>query len=194
MMKKIILGVTIILLTVFAVLEITIIRKAFLEKPEKSDGMVVLGCRLWGDQPSPMLTYRLEKALQLYKEGYASKIIVSGGQGDDELVSEAEAMKVYLVERGIREEDIYKEENSYSTYQNLNYSKQIMEREGFEKVVIVTNGFHIHRSLMIANRLRMEATGAPAKTYPMLLLRIKYYAREVPAYIKDYILVRIKSL
>lgn len=158
--------------------------------PKKSDTIIVLGAQLWGDKPAPMLQYRLNKALELYNDGYAPTIIVSGARGDDELITEALAMKIYLVEKGIPEDIIFEEDNSYSTYENLYYSNKIMQDNELKSAIIVTNNFHVHRSLMIANRLNIDVSGGPSKNYPNLALNIRYYTREVLAYIKDFVLVR----
>ncbi len=177
-------------LIVFAIIQLSIIITPFRATPKKSDAIIVLGAKLWGDKPAPMLQYRLEKALELYNEGYGDKIIVSGAQGHDELITEALAMKNYLVENGVPADVILEEDNSYSTYQNLYYSNKIMKENELESAVIVSNNFHVHRSLMIANRLDMDVSAGPTKNYPNLALTVKYYIREVLAYIKDFILVR----
>lgn len=186
-MKKKILGSLLLIIIILVVVQISIIMSPYKQLPKKSDAIIVLGCRLWGDQPSPMLTYRLDKALELYEEGYASKIIVSGSQGEDEWVTEAFAMKTYLEDKGIDSEVIFMEENSFSTFENLYYSKEIMEQEELDSAIIVTNSFHVHRSLMIANRLGMDVSSGPAKSYPNLFLITRYYVREVFAYIKDFL-------
>ena len=79
-------------------------------KPRKSDCIIVLGCSIYGTEPSPFLKGRLQHAEKLYREGYARYIIVSGGQGRGEYISEAEAMKSYLIERGIDSEKIIMED------------------------------------------------------------------------------------
>ncbi len=177
-------------LIILAIIQLAIIITPFRETPKKSDAIIVLGAMLWGDKPAPMLQYRLEKAFELYKDGYGDKIIVSGAKGDDELITEALAMKIYLMEKGVPEDAILEEDNSYSTYENLYYSNKIMKDNGLKSAVVVTNNFHIHRSLMIANRLNMDVSGGATKNYPNLALNIRYYTREVLAYIKDFIMVR----
>ncbi len=188
--KKPIFIIISLCIIIFATIQITIIITPFRESPKKSDTIIVLGAKLYGDKPGPMLQYRLEKTLELYNKGYGDKIIVSGAQGHDELVTEAFAMKKYLVESGVPEDIVFEEDNSYSTYQNLYYSNKIMKKKNLKTAIIVTNKFHIGRSLMIADRLNIVASGAPTKNIPNLPLTIKYYIREVLAYIKDFILVR----
>src|SRR5690554_1691779 len=157
-LKKLILIISLFGFAVLAILQIAIIATPFRVIPKKSDTIIVLGAQLWGDKPAPMLQYRLEKALELYKDGYGGTIIVSGAQGDDELITEALAMKIYLMEKGVPEDIIFEEDNSYSTYENLYYSNEIMKGKGLKSAIIVTNNFHIHRSLMIANRLNMDVS------------------------------------
>lgn len=177
-------------LVVLISIQLTVIITPLRVTPKKSDTIIVLGAQLWGDKPAPMLQYRLNKALELYNDGYAPTIIVSGARGDDELITEALAMKIYLIEKGVPEDIIFEEDNSYSTYENLYYSNKIMQDNELKSAIIVTNNFHVHRSLMIANRLNINASGGPSKNYPNLALNIRYYTREVLAYVKDFILVR----
>lgn len=70
-------------------------------RPSASDCAIVLGCGLYGTAPSPFLMARLDEGARLYREGYANRIIVSGGKGPGEDITEADAMKDYLVERGV---------------------------------------------------------------------------------------------
>jgi len=190
-LKKPILITILLGIIALVIIQLMIIITPLKSTPKKSDTIIVLGAQLWGDKPSPMLQYRLDKAFEFFYDGYAPTIIVSGAQGHDELITEALAMKIYLVEKGIPENIIFEEDNSYSTYQNLYFSNKIMQDKGLESAIIVTNKFHIHRSLMIANRLNMKVSGGPAKNYPNLALTVRYYTREVLAYIKDFVVIRI---
>jgi len=156
--------------------------------PTEADTLVVLGCRLYGDVPSPALVYRLDKALELYEMGLAKNIIVSGAMGPGETVTEASAMKKYLVERGVAAEYVHIEDRSFSTYDNLKYSQEIMDAQGFETALIVSNDFHIFRSLVIARLLGLRAKGAPAPTPQIPGLRNRYVLREIPAFYREVIL------
>jgi uncharacterized SAM-binding protein YcdF (DUF218 family) len=169
---------------IFAIVEAKILYTATHEKPQPSDVIIVLGAHLWGDQPSPLLRYRLDQGIALYRQGYGKHIIVSGAQGDDELTTEAYAMATYLRRHNIPKGIIYLEENSYSTYENIKYSKEIMDREGFHNAIIVTNTFHLYRALAIGKHFSIPVSGAPAKMHPVLLTKLKYYTREFFAIIK----------
>lgn len=158
-------------------------------KPLKSDVILVLGCHVNGSTPSLSLKYRLEKALELYEANYARYIIVSGGQGANEIVTEASAMKNWLVSRGVASHRIIEESQSSNTYENIKFSKELMEKKGFETAVIVSNDFHIFRSLKIASKVGVTASGAPAPT--VWYLKLYYEAREVLSVIKGFMLDRI---
>ena len=110
---------------------------------------------------------RLDKAIEYYKLNEDANIIVSGGQGEDELISEAEAMYRYLIENGVEKEKIIKEDKATTTLENIIYSKEILKNlnhEG-EKVLIVTNEFHITRAMIIANLLGGKMKGYHQKPH-----------------------------
>lgn len=161
------------------------------QSPEsQADTLIVLGCRLYGDVPSLLLKYRLDKALELHKAGMAREIIVSGAMGDGETVTEAYAMKKYLVERGIPPEVIHMEDRSHNTYENLKYSKEIMDIRGFETAIIVSNDFHIFRSLILARKLNITAQGGPSEMPTIWGLQVRYITREIPAIYRELIFRR----
>ena len=138
----------VVLLILFFILEGQIL-SGFHEKGEDNlDYIIVLGAQVREDGPSPVLTYRLEKALDYLKENPETICIVSGGQGYNEPCTEAEAMAAYLMERGIPEGRIIQEKEATTTKQNIRYSMSFMEQDA--SVGIVTNNFHVYRSLRIA--------------------------------------------
>ncbi|MDU2065243.1 MAG: YdcF family protein [Sporomusaceae bacterium] len=175
--KKAFLTAT-ILLTFFLFIEVPIIDAGLTSQPKPSDVLIVLGARLIGHEPSAVLQLRLQEAYRLYEAGYAKKIIVSGAKGSDEDISEAQAMKDYFLQQGVSEDVIYMEEHSYNTYQNLANSKKIMEEMNCHNAIIVSNTSHIHRALLLANQIGLEATGAPAPLPNNIYFTAKQYARE----------------
>lgn len=153
---------------------------------EKELTLIVLGCQVKGESPSLMLSERLSAAYGYLSENPDSVCIVSGGQGADEEMSEALCMYNYLTGHGIEKERIFLEDKSTSTYENLKFSKAVMEKAGLTgKVGIVTNEFHEKRANMIAGRLGIESTGVPAPT--LWVLKPTYYLREAYALIYDYL-------
>lgn len=114
--------------------------------------VIVLGCGIRGERVSVGLAKRLNKAAEYHKNNPDAVIIVSGGQGPQEDITEALAMKRYLVDKGIDESKIIMEEKSTSTITNFRYSREIMEREGLSlsSVVFVTNAYHVYRAASYA--------------------------------------------
>lgn len=115
-------------------------------KPSR-DVIIVFGCRAYGYRPGIHLKNRLEAAVTLLSARPDSVCIVSGGQGENETVPEAEAMRAYLEERGIAPERIYKEDGSHNTYENIVNSKKLIDSLGLEydRIIGVSSDFHIPR-------------------------------------------------
>ncbi|GAA0740980.1 YdcF family protein [Clostridium oceanicum] len=157
-------------------------------KPHKSDCVIVLGCSVYGKTPSPFLVERVKEGLKLVKEGYADYIIVSGGKGPGEDISEAEAMKRYLLKKGLKENQIIKEDKSLTTMDNLTNSKKVMNEKGFNSTIIVSNKFHLKRASLMAKKVDLDASysGVYVKEYESH--ETYGFLREIPAVIKFYIL------
>lgn len=156
-------------------------------REEENLTLVVLGCQVKGESPSLMLSERLDAAYSYLSENKESVVIVSGGKGADEDISEAECMFNYLKARGISSDRIYLEDQSTSTYENLKFSSEIMKENGIDgKIGIVTNEFHETRANMIAQRMGLSSTAVSANTF--FVLKPTYYVREVFALVYDAVL------
>lgn len=133
---------------------------------KEPDSIIVLGSGLIGDKVPPLLAQRLTKGKTIYDQFQGRpKLIVSGGQGADELTSEAAAMANYLIEQGLPEEVILIENRSRTTFENLTFSKAILEKEGLGKhVLVVTNSFHALRAGVFMRRLRIPGRSVGSKT------------------------------
>ena len=114
--------------------------------------VIILGCGLRGERVSVGLAKRLNKAAEYHEKNPDAMIIVSGGQGPQEDISEALAMKRYLMDKGVPEDRIIMEDKSTSTITNFRYSREIMEKEGMSlsSVVFVTNAYHVYRAASYA--------------------------------------------
>ncbi|MFD2332009.1 YdcF family protein [Cohnella sp. GCM10020058] len=152
--------------------------------PAQSDVGIVLGASLWDNKPSPGLQERLDQALSLYKANVFSHFIVTGGlDGGGAVLTEAEGMRDYLLQQGVPASVIFIEPEATSTYENLKYSKAIMQANGWHTAVIVTHQYHGSRSLDIAEALDYEhpqVSVADSKVMNMAYHR----TREVLAYTK----------
>lgn len=161
------------------------------ESLEEVDYMIVLGAGLRGEDVSPTLKARLDQAIAYYKLHPKTMIIVSGGQGPDEVISEAEAMRRYLEEMGILRESIIKEDRSTTTLENIAFSKEILmtREETVESVLIITHDYHLFRAQMLAYFMDLESIGLSAES--SLLGRINYLIREYPTMIIDFFRVNV---
>lgn len=129
-----------------------------LKKIEDVDCIIVLGALVKEDKPSPMLEERLIKGIELYNEGISPKIIMSGDHGKKNY-NEVEVMKTYAIEKGIDSSNIFMDHAGFSTYDSIYRAKEIFDAK---KVIIVTQEYHLYRSLYIANALGLEAYGYKA--------------------------------
>ena len=154
-----------------------------------ADYMIILGAKVNGTVPSKTLRARVMSAIPYLKENPYTKVIVSGGQGKDEQVTEAFAMKELLLGQGIESQRIIMEEQSINTVQNIRFSKELMlqdTKKGIDetKVLIVTSDFHIFRGISIAKKQGLtQVSGCPSKSDPILM--VHYYIREFFAVVKD---------
>lgn len=137
------------------------------------DYIVVLGSGLInGYKVSKLLSNRIDIAIDFYNfqiknGGKIPMIIMSGGQGLNEQIPEAEAMKRYAIDKGIPREHILTESNSKNTYENMLFSKQIMDnKSGVDKYksIFSTNNFHLFRASLFAKNVNLDANGIGAKT------------------------------
>lgn len=134
-----------------------------------ADYMIVLGAQWKKNGPSYVLQKRLDEAVAYLQESPSTIVIVSGGQGSDEVISEAEGMKKYLIQAGVAGERILMEDQSTSTYENLQFSGQLLDKEN-DTVVLVTNNFHTFRAVKIGEKLGYKhIEGQSADSYPAML-------------------------
>ena len=138
--------------------------------------VVILGCGLEGDRPSLSLLYRLQAARSYLLQHPDAPAIVSGGQGSDEIMSEALCMAEWLVSHGIERDRIYMEDRSSSTYENLSFSRGVIREYHLpEEIIIVSNSFHVCRAAIIARKQGYVCSSLPAKTtwwlFPSSVLR-----------------------
>lgn len=113
--------------------------------------LVVLGAQMKENGPSVALQRRLDRACDYLMENPDTLCVVSGGQGSNEPVSEAQGMKTYLMKKGIGEARIIMEDRSRDTQQNLAFSRELIPKE-VTKVGIVTSNFHVYRSIQLARK------------------------------------------
>ena len=152
------------------------------------DCILVLGCKVKADgEPSPMLLDRLITGTELYKNGAAPKLLMSGDHGR-ETYNEVDVMKNYALSNGIPSEDVFMDHAGFSTYDSIYRAKYIFQAK---KVIIVTQEYHLQRALYLAHKLGLEAYGVPAdlREYSG---QLKRDIREIAARCKDFALGAFK--
>jgi len=128
--------------------------------------VIIHGCGLLdGTRISKLLSNRVDKAIEIYRRCREKPILIpSGGQGGNEKRTEAEAMKQYLLEHGIPEEDILSEDRSTTTRENLLFSLEMIRRDGRKgRIALVSSNYHVYRCILYASRLRFKCIGIGAR-------------------------------
>ncbi len=146
------------------------------------DAILVLGAGLRNGKPSPVLKDRLDTAYEVYESGASNKIIVSGDHGT-KTYDEVNVMKDYLINKGVPSENIFMDHAGFSTYDSIYRAKEIFQAK---KIVIVTQEFHLYRSLYVASKFSLEAKGISA-TLRHYTGETTFELREILARDKDFI-------
>lgn len=161
--------------------------------PDNPDLVIVLGCQVVKYEPGALLTHRLNTTVKTLNQYPGAFCIVAGGQGPDEIIPEAQAMKKYIVNNNINQARIFEEASSSNTLANLNNSKQIIWENNLksENIIIVTSEYHVPRAMMIAERVFDKNTGIYAvKSETPFILFSAGITREFFAYVKSFIFDR----
>lgn len=168
--------------SLFTVLETMVVRGSFAdESDEPVSAVIVLGAGVNGETPSLTLCTRIDAAAAYLEEHPNVPVVLSGGQGPGEAITEAECMRRALVRRGVDESRLYPEERSTSTQENLRYSRAILEELGVDparRVAIVTSDFHLCRArLMWGGDIAAVPAHLPSALY-FQCLTVNYFIRE----------------
>lgn len=172
----------------FTLVEIRIVSAGNKKVSMSAGYVIILGAQVKGKTLSKALKSRLDTAYDYLKKNRKAKVIVSGGQGSGEDISEADAMSNYLKELGIETSRIIKEDQSTNTYENIKYSRKFLKEEE-PIVILVSSNFHIYRAMGIAKKqgLKVHGLGAPVDD----ILALNYYVREFFAVVKDKLIGNI---
>ena len=155
---------------------------------EDVDCIIILGCQVKDDGSlSHMLRDRLMRGLEVYEAGAAPKLLMSGDHGREEY-DEVGAMKNYAIENGVSSENIFMDHAGFSTYESVYRAKEIFQAD---KVIIVTQEYHLYRALYIAEQLGVEAYGVSADLNRYAGQSMRDF-REVLARCKDWVMCIFK--
>lgn len=161
----------------YAITLTVLMLKAMNNYPKQKNTLVIPGCRVKDTRPTRMLRRRLDTAYSYMIKHPDVFCVLSGGQGDDEKISEAEAMYRYMLSKGIPADRLIKEDKSTSTLENISYSMKILNDLDLpSEITIVTDGFHQYRAQLIARSLNISAKAISAHTEPRFIFI--YWVRE----------------
>lgn len=173
------------IIILFAVVEGMIISGMKEKTNEQYDYVIVLGARVRGTTVTKSLRKRLDKAFEYIEKNDNTILVLSGGQGNGEDVSEAQAMYDYLVQKGVDKSRLLLEDKSTSTVENIEYSMKIIENNSQNATVevgFITNNFHVFRAELVCRNMGYDIKGIPAKSDNKLL--VNYMFREFFALVK----------
>ncbi len=132
---------------------------------------IVLGAAAWNGRPSPVLRERVRHAVQLYQSGAVQHLLFTGGVARNDRWSEAQVAADYALVRGVPRAAALVETRSRSTQENLCFALPLLQERQWRDVLIVSDPFHVHRGVVIAQKLGLAATGSPTRTSRFTSLR-----------------------
>lgn len=184
-MMRAILWVMVMIIMYLAFVTYLVSAQSKRDETRQADAAIVLGAAVWAGTPSPVLRARLDHALLLFQNKQIERIVVTGGVGRGDNMSEAEASAEYLVSKGVPAEAILLEEEGRSTYESLKTASVLAHEANIRQVLLVSDPFHMLRSLKMAQDLGLEAYASPTLTSPISTRPLEeqfYMLREAIAY------------
>ena len=179
--KSIVTVILCIGILIVGITEVLIIKASFGDPAENCEYVLVLGAKVRADGPSVSLMNRIDAAYEYLTEHPEAIAIVSGGQGPDEPMTEAQCMYDHLTERGIEPDRVWMEDRATSTWENMNFTLDLIEeRTGTrpEKIGLISSEYHLFRAGLFARDCGVESVGIPAHT-TRLSQMINHFMREV---------------
>ena len=186
---KFFLFILLLVIGLYGVTSVAIWKYSHKDERQNADVIIVLGDGRSSDGVSPVFRERLNQSITLYKEGYADKILVTGGLGEGSYLSDAYVAGMYLLDQGIPQEDILLEEESEQTITNLVNAKKLMDENGFSSAIIVSDPLHMMRSMLIAKDEGITAYSSPTPStkYTGYQSRLDFLIRESTLFIGYFI-------
>ena len=162
-----VLGVMGLVLAVWGASAVLVLLWGRRDEARPADAIVVLGAAQYAGRPSPVLKARLDHAIALYRRGLAPRLVLTGGVGDGDTTSEAAVGRRYAYRRGVPPKALLAEEQGRTTTESLHAVAALLHEQGAEKVILVSDPFHMLRLRIIAGRLGMTAYTSPTPTSPI---------------------------
>ena len=155
------------------------------DQTRQADVAIILGAAVEDNTPTPVFRERIHHGIWLYENGYVPYLMFTGGIGDGDSVSEAYIAKEYAISLGVPEDVIFIEELSLITEENLENAKVIMDQQGFQTALIVSDPLHMKRAMVMAEDYCITAYSSPTPTsmYKSMETKLPFLARETVMYI-----------
>lgn len=162
-----VLGLLVFFLFVWGTIALSVALFGRRDEARPADAIVVLGAAQYDGRPSPVLRARLDHALELYRQGTARHLIMTGGVGAGDTVSEAEVAKRYAQRQGVPSTAILVERAGLSSHESMAAVAELMRRNGLESMVLVSDPFHMLRLRLLAKRHGIRAYSSPTRGSPI---------------------------
>ena len=143
---------------------------------QPADAIVVLGAAQYAGRPSPVLKARLDHALDLWKHGFAPRLVLTGGRGVGDTISEAAVGRRYAMRAGVADSAILLENEGRTTEASMEAVAQIIDKRDLERVILVSDPFHMLRLQILAGRYGFESVTSPTRTSPISANRLEALA------------------
>ncbi|MQA89125.1 MAG: YdcF family protein [Gemmatimonas sp.] len=137
------------------------------DEARPADAIVVLGAAQYDGRPSPVLKARLDHAIDLHTRGFSERMILTGGVGVGDTVSEAEVGRRYAIGEGVPAKDILLERGGLSSGESMRAVVVLMESHGLSSAILVSDPFHMLRLRLLASRLDLDAYSSPTRSSPI---------------------------
>lgn len=173
------------LASVFVGIAGTIQQFSLENQTQKADAAIILGAATDGLEISPVFRERINHGIELYRNNVVRALIFTGGKGQGKDISEAYAAKLYAMKNGVDEADIFIEENSHITQDNLKNAMEIMRKNNLASALVVSDPLHMKRAMLMAEFFGINAFSSPTQTsmYKSFKTQLPFLARETFFYI-----------
>lgn len=195
MRKRIITAIsliTVLILLNLIMAAVSIVRYGETDEKTQCDAAIILGAGTWEGKVSAVYRERINHGIWLYENGYVDYLILTGGMGEGNQVSDAQAAMEYAISQSVPEDAILIEEKSTITEENLAFSKKIMDAHDLHTAIIVSDPLHMKRAMAMAEDYGIAAFSSPTPTtmYRSLKTKAPFLFRETFFYV-GYVIVRL---
>jgi uncharacterized SAM-binding protein YcdF (DUF218 family) len=152
---------------------LTVLWYASRDRARPTNAIIVMGAAQYRGRPSPVLRARLDHAIGLFAQGYAPRMVLTGGIAEGDTASEASVSRTYVLNAGVPDSSILLENDGRTTSQSIRAVAQLLRAHGLDSVIVVSDPFHVFRASVVARRHGLRATTSPTHTSGVLMRVIR---------------------